>query len=193
MKFIISLKIGAIIITISKNDKIKENYNMKNDKNQNVQICKQKLWNLINNTLRNSVDTTIFKDYILPLLSFRYLSIKFEKDICKTTILGSLEKYKQAWDKWDSNEQSRFKNNIKGFCGFHIEPQYLWANLNNSINQDNFSFVAIDKALKSIESHCFKGLFENFDLTEKSKLGNEEEKNTKLKTLITGIDNIFFR
>ncbi|GAK74119.1 Type I restriction-modification system, methyltransferase subunit ['Chrysanthemum coronarium' phytoplasma] len=120
MKFIILLKIGVVIITISKNDKIKENYNMKNDKNQNVQICKQKLWNLINNTLRNSVDTTIFKDYILPLLSFRYLSIKFEKNICKTTILGSLEKYKQAWDKWDSNEQSRFKNNIKGFCGFHI-------------------------------------------------------------------------
>ena len=96
-----------------------------------------KLWSMAND-LRGSMDASEFKNYILGLIFYRFLSEKLVKYV--TTKLLNQDKitYEKAWQNKEYKE-AIIEDLIKDSdCGYVIEPEYLFSNLIKMIETGNF-------------------------------------------------------
>lgn len=161
--------------------------NLNNNKNE----LKSQLWKMACN-LRGNMDAFEFKDYILGILCFRFLSEKFEKFLAEEQKL-TLEEYKNYY------KESKLQDILKEVNGFYLKPEEVWTNLINTINNkpDDFQYTSLINAFISIEEtskntenhHVFNNLFSTIDLGN-DKIGRTpEEKNRLLMDLMKSIDN----
>ncbi|MGL9687396.1 MAG: type I restriction-modification system subunit M N-terminal domain-containing protein [Candidatus Phytoplasma sp. TWB_XP] len=130
-----------------------------------------------------------YKDHILGVLCFRYLSEKLENFLEQQ---GILPIYENEWK--DSECQMILRENL----GFFLKPEHLWTNLIKKIKNQNFTFTDLDDALLFVEEtskesehfKLFENLFCDVDLRG-NKLGETEtEKSDLLSKLMLQIDNI---
>lgn len=141
------------------------------------------LW-AIANELRGNMDASKFKNYILGVIFYRYLSEKTENymdDLLKDDGISYREALK--------NEE--FAPTVKEWSiehlGYIIEPKYLWASLIDEIKGAEFSIEHFDKAISSLvestigqESEAaFDKLFDDMNLQDKD-LGKEVSERTAL-------------
>lgn len=171
------------------------------EKQQTQQAELQKnLWNIAN-TLRGNMDANEFKDYILGLIFYRYLSENLVNYVEGTLLKDDKISYKEAWSK----DEYRYK--LKNYLiedsnmGYYIEAEYLWSELIQKIKTGKFDISMLSKAINSIADSTlgneaeddFENLFEDMDLTN-SKLGRGEAERSKLiSTIMLKIDDIDFR
>nr|WP_216599234.1 type I restriction-modification system subunit M N-terminal domain-containing protein [Spiroplasma citri] len=138
-----------------------------------------KLWD-ISNTLRGTMEPSEYKEYILGLIFYRYLSDNVQSIIEKDLKIEGID-YQTAL----TNE--KYRNDFlevlydNDSAGYYIEPEYLWQEIINKINIGKFDIFLLRKAFKKlIESTTghlsekeFENLFDSVDL-DSSKLGKTE-------------------
>lgn len=156
---------------------------------------KRRLWDGANE-LRGSMDASRYKDYMLGLMFYKFLSDK------------TLETYKQTNDMKEATEDeilqsyidnykqlgNQLINMIKQILGYCVEPEHLYQTWLKDIHAGNFEVEKVTKSLEAFESSIslsgdskeFEGLFStsNLDLSNTALGSNLNERNTNIKKLI---------
>ena len=158
----------------------------------------RKIWSIADN-VRGAVDGWDFKQYILGILFYRFISENI------TDFFNSAE-----WEAGDSDfdyakisdkeAEADFKPNTVEDKGFFILPSQLFKNVvakakdNENLNTDLANiFKAIEGSAVGFASEDdIKGLFEDVDTTSNRLGGTVAEKNKRLTDILTGIAEINF-
>ena len=165
---------------------------------QQAELQKQ-LWSIAN-TLRGNMDANDFKNYILGLIFYRYLSENLVKYVEKVYLNDDALSYSEAWK--DAKLREALKNKLveDSNTGYFIEAEYLWSTMIDDIKVGKFDISILSKAINAISDSTlgneaesdFENLFEDMDLNN-SKLGRGEAERTKLiSTVMLKIDDIDF-
>ena len=157
------------------------------------------LWAMAND-LRGSMDASEFKNYILGLIFYRYLSDKLSNFVDEELEDDDIS-YADAWKDED------FKHDIidalvddEGGLGYVIEPANLWSTLIDKINVKQFDISMLAKAVNDLTESTiglgsqrdFENLFDDMDLNA-SKLGKSEaDRSALIAKVMLKIDDINF-
>ena len=168
-----------------------------NEKQQEQQRqLHSKLWSIAND-LRGNMEANEFKNYILGLIFYRYLSEKVESRVNDLLSEDDID-YLTAWQ--DEEYKEGLKEELLEQVGYFIEPTYLFSNLVNSIENGNFDIEMLQKAINSITESTigmdsqedFDNLFDDMDLSS-TKLGKDVKSRSKLiAKVISNISSIEF-
>lgn len=165
---------------------------------QQAELQKQ-LWSIAN-TLRGNMDANDFKNYILGLIFYRYLSENLVNYVNNVYLKDDNIKYEEAWKKEDYREALKSQLINDSNMGYFLEADYLWSTLINKIKTGKFDISMLAKAVNMISESTlgneseddFENLFEDMDLNN-SKLGRGEADRTKLiSTIMLKINDIDF-
>ena len=175
---------------------------MNNTKGSNEMIQRaelhRKIWSIADN-VRGAVDGWDFKQYILGILFYRFISENMVEFFNKAEHeAGDLEfNYENISDE---EAEEDFRPNTVEDKGFFILPSQLFQNVvktarnNENLNTDLANiFKSIEASAIGFESeNDIKGLFEDVDTTSNRLGGTVAEKNTRLADILTGISEINF-
>jgi len=151
-----------------------------------------KLWTMVNK-LRGNMEAYEFKNYILGLIFYRYLSSKFEEEVASVVKGGD---YKEAWNNEEKREY--LIEMIKEDLGYIIRPEHLFSSLIDSIKNHEFDIASLQQAISTLEDstrgheseEAFSGLFDDMDLGS-SKLGRDPKSRSALMAdILETIDTI---
>lgn len=141
------------------------------------------IWNIANE-LRGSVDGWDFKQYVLGIMFYRYISENLTSYINK----GEIEAGNIGFDyaKLTDAEAEVAREGLVSSKGFFILPSELFCNVRaNAYNDENLNetlervFKHIEESAKGTESeNDFTGLFDDIDVNS-NKLGSTVEKRNK--------------
>ena len=163
-----------------------------NKKEQERAELHRTIWNIAND-LRGSVDGWDFKQYVLGMLFYRYISENITAYINKNEHDAGDQSfnYETLADKKAKQE----RNDLVQSKGFFILPSELFGNvLKNAAADENLN-ETLERVFKNIEVSAqgtdsednFKGLFDDIDVNS-NKLGSTVAKrNERLVKLMNGI------
>ncbi len=165
---------------------------MDNRKEQERAELHRTIWNIAND-LRGSVDGWDFKQYVLGMLFYRYISENITAFINNGEHdAGNLDfDYAQISDA----EAEQAREDLVRTKGYFILPSELFENVRARAKSDDNLNETLSKVFENIESSAkgtdseedFKGLFDDIDVNS-NKLGNTVSKrNEKLVKLLNGI------
>lgn len=155
----------------------------RNIESQQAQELANKLW-AIANDLRGQMDANKFRNYILGVIFYRYLS-EMTEDYMQEILKDDGLTYEE------SLENPEFSDTVRAWSiehlGYVIEPKNLWRNLIAKIDAKTFSIEDFEKAVQAlIESTvgqdseaAFDKLFDDMNLEDKD-LGKEVSDRTAL-------------
>ncbi|WP_404335131.1 type I restriction-modification system subunit M [Planococcus rifietoensis] len=149
--------------------------------------------------LRSKMDASEYKNYLLGLIFYKYLS---DRLLVKVVELSeeSLEEYYTA-DKQtelyktllaDEDIKSDLIETLVDTLGYDIEPAYLFNVLTNQAKQNIFQLNDLNKAFIDLSTKYdqFNGLFDDVDLTSK-KLGSDaQQRNITITEVIKKLNPI---
>jgi type I restriction enzyme M protein len=168
---------------------------MANTKDQERDELHKAIWNIAND-LRGSVDGWDFKQYVLGVMFYRYISENITDYINKGEHETGNTSFDYALISDEDAEEAR-KDMVKT-KGFFILPSQLFCNVRKkAVNDENLN-ETLEKAFKSIEDSAngsdseddFKGLFDDLDVNS-NKLGSTVAKrNEKLAKLLDRINDM---
>ena len=168
---------------------------MNNKKEQEREELHKTIWKIAND-LRGSVDGWDFKQYVLGLLFYRFISENIEHYVNENQRKAGLSNFE--YSNISDEEALLGKKQILEEKGLFILPSELFCNIRkNAKNNENLN-VTIDNIFDNIESSArgtasendVKGLFDDFDV-KGNKLGNTvEEKNEKLVKMLDAIGDL---
>ena len=165
---------------------------MNNKKEYERDELHKAIWKIAND-LRGSVDGWDFKQYVLGLLFYRFISENL------TNYINKLE----PDDNFDyaklSDEQAEYgRNETLKEKGFYILPSELFCNVRKKAKTDADLNVTLNNIFNNIENSAkgtdseedMKGLFDDIDVNS-NKLGNTvKERNDKLVKIIDSIGEL---
>src|SRR5690625_842963 len=155
---------------------------------------KRRLWNGAND-LRGSMDASRYKDYMLGLMFYKFLSDKTLETFATTSgIKGTEEElihaYHEAYDSYGEN----LIDMIQKVLGYHVQPQYLYQTWLKDIREGTFELEKVTESLQSFErtvattggSDDFKGLFSSptIDLSDTALVSNLNASSKNIRKLI---------
>lgn len=156
---------------------------------------KRRLWDGANE-LRGSMDASRYKDYMLGLMFYKFLSDKTLEAFKVTSGSGKLteselvEEYIEA--KAEYGEQ--LDKMIQNVLGYYVSPEYLYQTWLKDINSGEFEVQKVTDSLNNFErtiaasgdSNDFKGLFSSstLDLTDTALGSSLNERSKSVKALI---------
>lgn len=158
-------------------------------------LC-NKLWAMAN-ALRGNMEAYEFKNYILGMIFYYYLSDRTEKfmaDLLKDDKLS----YEDAWLN-EEYKEAIIEEAIRDL-GFIIEPQFLFKKMVHKVENRTFDIEFLDRAINSLmestinkESHDdFDGLFSDMQLNS-TKLGQTvKDRSAVMAKIIASLDEINF-
>ncbi|ASA25667.1 type I restriction-modification system subunit M [Paenibacillus donghaensis] len=146
----------------------------------------KKLWDMAND-LRGQMEASEFKNYILGLIFYRFLSEKTETRVNKLLEEDKIS-YAKAWE--DKELQAGLKDELIQQIGYVIEPDYLFSNMIEEIakgDSGKFDVEMLQKAVNTVTESTlgavsedeFQHLFDDMDLAS-SKLGRDVKSRSKL-------------
>ncbi|WP_304057102.1 type I restriction-modification system subunit M [Levilactobacillus namurensis] len=135
----------------------------------------KRLW-AIANDLRGNMDASEYRNYMLGLIFYRFLSGKVE-DYAHELLANDEVSFTEAYANADY--QAGLKQEIVDTLGFFIEPQYLYSTLVKDIQAGNFDIEKLQTAVNAVQDSTigkdsqddFKGLFADMDLNS-NRLGS---------------------
>ena len=174
---------------------------MSRDEKQQIQQAElqKQLWSIAN-TLRGNMDANDFKNYILGLIFYRYLSENLVNYVERTLLKDDGISYVDAWKKDEYRDELKRYLIEDSNMGYFIEADNLWSELIYKIQTGKFDISMLSKAINSISDSTlgneseddFENLFEDMDLNN-SKLGRGEAERTRLiSTIMLKINDIDF-
>ena len=169
---------------------------MNNKKEREREELHKTIWKIANE-LRGSVDGWDFKQYVLGLLFYRFISENIENYVNENQIKAGITdfKYRDISDE----EALLGKSQILEEKGFFILPSELFCNIKKGADKNENLNVVISNVFNNIEASArgtasendVKGLFDDFTID--NKLGNTvDERNEKLVKLLNAIGDLNF-
>jgi type I restriction enzyme M protein len=156
---------------------------------------KRRLWDGANE-LRGSMDASRYKDYMLGLMFYKFLSDKTLEEFKISSGLGRIteselvEEYVKA--KIEYGEE--LDKMLQMALGYYVAPEYLYQTWLKDINSGDFSVDKVSDSLNNFErtiavssdSNDFKGLFSSstLDLSDTALGSNLNERSKNIKSLI---------
>lgn len=154
---------------------------------------KARLWNGANE-LRGSMDASRYKDYMLGLMFYKFLSDQTLKTFATTAGISKeddwFEEYKNAHQEYGTELEKM----IQDILGYFVRPEHLYQTWVQAMNAGNFEVQKVTDSLNQFErsianakgSDDFKGLFSSstLDLTDTALGSNINERNKNIQALI---------
>lgn len=143
--------------------------------------------------LRGSVDGWDFKQYILGVMFYRYISEYLEKYINRNEFESGNTSFSYA--KLEDEQAETIRNEMVNDVGFFILPSELFCNVRERAKTDENLNETLESVFKNIEESAngtssendFKGLFDDIDVNS-NKLGSTiAKRNEKLVKVLDGI------
>ncbi len=150
---------------------------------QQQQELHKRLWSIAND-LRGNMDASEFRNYILGLIFYRFLSEKAEAEV-EEALSDEDITYEEAWE--DEEYREDLKAELIENVGYYIEPQDLFSNMVKEIENQHFDIEHLSQAIRKVETSTlgqdseedFVGLFSDMDLSS-TRLGNTVKDRTAL-------------
>ncbi|HBH3655579.1 TPA: type I restriction-modification system subunit M [Clostridioides difficile] len=156
----------------------------------------KKLWDMAND-LRGNMEANEFKNYILGLIFYRYLSEKVENKV-EDELSSDDMNYFEAWE--DDKYKEELIKILSEDIGYYIEPKYLFSTIIKEIESSSFDIEMLQNAITNmIESTIgkksqdeFDNLFDDMDLNS-TKLGRDVKSRSNLiAKVIANVNSIDF-
>lgn len=156
---------------------------------------KRRLWDGAN-TLRGSMDASRYKDYMLGLMFYKFLSDKTLETFKTTAGIGELTENELVQEYIKAKEEYgvELDNMIQGVLGYFVPPKYLYQTWLIDIAKGEFEVQSVTDSLNDFERTItisdgttdFKGLFSSstLDLTDTALGSNLNERSKNIKALI---------
>ena len=163
-----------------------------NKKEQEREELHRTIWNMANE-LRGSVDGWDFKQYVLGMLFYRYIS----ENSVRYVNAGEIEAGNADFDYvnlFDSGAEPA-REELVDTKGYFILPSELFCNVREKAPQDENLNGTLEKVFRNIESSAqghdseddLKGLFDDLDVNSNKLGGTVEKRNAKLVKLLNGV------
>lgn len=144
--------------------------------------------------LRSKMDANEYKDYLLGIVFYKYLSDDFLikvydllYDEKPETMKEALEAYREALEDEDAQD---LNDQIQSICHYVIEPELTYTSFAEDARNNAFSRERLQKAFNNIEQSdaLFIDLFADIDLYS-NRLGTGDQKQSDtISSLILEID-----
>jgi len=163
-----------------------------NKKEQERAELHRTIWNIAND-LRGSVDGWDFKQYVMGMLFYRYIS---------ENLIGYINRGEQDagnpdfdYTKLSDQEAEEARADLVQTKGFFILPSQLFENVRKKAAADDNLNETLEKVFRGIESSAqgapseddFKGLFDDIDVNSNKLGGTVAKRNEKLVKLLNGV------
>ena len=168
---------------------------MDNKKEQERAELHRTIW-AIANDLRGSVDGWDFKQYVLGILFYRYISENLTNYINK----GEVEAGTPDFNYVDLSDEDAIvaKEDLIATKGFFILPSELFVNVRKRADKDENLNVTLDTIFKNIENSAngtesendLKGLFDDIDVNSNKLGGTVAKRNENLVNLLNGVGDM---
>lgn len=153
------------------------------------------IWQIAND-LRGAVDGWDFKNYVLGMLFYRYISENMTGYINK----GEHDAGNTDFDYAEMSDEDA-KEAREGLIeekGFFILPSELFCNVRKNANNNENLNETLDKVFRDIEESSIgteserdmKGLFDDIDVNSNKLGGSVSERNKRLVSLLNGIGSM---
>lgn len=153
------------------------------------------IWSIAND-LRGSVDGWDFKQYVLGMLFYRYIS----ENLSNYINLGEREAGNSDFDyaKLSDDEAELARQDLVSVKGFFILPSELFENVKKKASSDENLNETLERIFKNIESSAqgtpsevnFKGLFDDIDPNSNKLGGTVSKRNERLVKLMNGVSEM---
>lgn len=145
------------------------------------------LWSIAND-LRGNMDANEFKNYILGMIFYRFLSEKIET-LATSLLAEDNMDYETAMN--DEDFKRVLEQEFLSRIGYVIKPEHLFSHLVKKIEAQTFDMDDLRNSIKEIENSTrghqseddFIHLFDDLDLNS-SRLGNSNASRTKLMSKV---------
>lgn len=156
---------------------------------------KRRLWNGANE-LRGSMDASRYKDYMLGLMFYKFLSDKTLEAFRTVAGLPSLGNGELlgTYEKAHAEYGEALNDSIQKFLGYYVTPEHLYQTWLRDINTGDFEVQKVADSLNSFErsvagsdeQNDFKGLFSSstLDLSDTALGNNLNARSKNIKALI---------
>ena len=168
---------------------------MDNKKEQERAELHRTIWSIAND-LRGSVDGWDFKQYVLGILFYRYISENLTNYINK----GEIEAGNPDFNYADLSDEDAIvaKEDLIATKGFFILPSELFVNVRKRADKDENLNVTLDTIFKNIENSAngtesendLKGLFDDIDVNSNKLGGTVAKRNENLVNLLNGVGDM---
>ncbi len=142
------------------------------------------LWNVAD-ILRGAMTADNFRDYMLSLLFYRYISAQYEA-VARRELRGDLSEGKslRRWYKENKSDIAVFEDMMLKSTHYIIKPKYLWSSIYElARTQDDNLLTELKDSFHHIEEEsfkgAFKGLFSEINL-DSEKLGKDRAARNKM-------------
>ena len=156
----------------------------------------QQLWASAD-ILRGKMDASEYKNYLLGLIFYKYLSDKqlrevYEQENGKTDTFPERSTLYAGFMEWYEEDKDDLIENIQPRLGYFIQPDRLFYHYR--IKADNYEFTLTDlqAGFNELErqGEQFSGLFADIDLNS-TKLGsNAQQRNVTITEVLRALDEI---
>ncbi|MBW4827535.1 MAG: type I restriction-modification system subunit M [Clostridiaceae bacterium] len=155
----------------------------------------KKLWNMANE-LRGNMNANEFKDYILGVIFYRYLSEKVEQR-ANYILKNDSMTYREAWKMKEIREP--LTKALIEQRGYMIEPEYLFSTMIEEIEKGDSGKFDVEYLIEAINNitestlgqdsqETFENLFDDMDLSS-TKLGKTVKARSNLMAKILVLVN----
>ena len=159
------------------------------------ELC-NKLWSMAN-ALRGNMEAYEFKNYILGMIFYYYLSDRTEKYMVNLLKDDHIS-YEEAWND-EEYKEAVIDESLRDL-GFVIEPRYLFKKMVSMVENRSFDIEFLQEAINTLmdstigrESQSdFEGLFSDMQL-DSTKLGQTvKDRSVVMAKIIAALDEIKF-
>jgi type I restriction enzyme M protein len=150
------------------------------------------IWSIAND-LRGAVDGWDFKQYVLGMLFYRYISENLSAYIDANQQAAGVEGFSYAQTADEIAENARAE--LVSTKGFFIPPSQLFENVRLYASRDPDLNMTLAKVFKNIEASSqgaeseddFKGLFDDLDVNSNKLGATVQARNARMVNLLNGI------
>ena len=161
-------------------------------KEQEREELHRTIWGIAND-LRGSVDGWDFKQYVLGMLFYRYISENFRNYINEGEIEAGNADFDYA--KLSDEDAEGAREDLVATKGFFILPSELFENVREKAKNDENLNETLEKVFNNIELSAqgsdseddFKGLFDDIDVNSNKLGATVAKRNDKLVKLMDGV------
>jgi type I restriction enzyme M protein len=149
--------------------------------------------------LRSKMDASEYKNYLLGLIFYKYLSDKLLEKVVEIADeplekYNSQEKQSQLYRNLlaDEDMEKDLIETLVDTLGYDIKPEYLFNELTNQAKQNTFQLNNLNKAFIDLSTKYdqFNGLFDDVDLTSKKLGSDDQQRNITITEVLKKLNDI---
>jgi type I restriction enzyme M protein len=149
--------------------------------------------------LRSKMDASEYKNYLLGLIFYKYLSDKLLEKVVEIAdeLIEEYNTQKEQTQLYqDLLKDKELKNDLietlVDTLGYDIKPEYLFNVLTNQAKQNTFQLNDLNKAFIDLSTKYdqFNGLFDDVDLQSKKLGSDDQQRNITITEVLKKLNDI---